>query len=249
MRRMGIPTDADSREHSRPTTRLRLCQVSDTTSVTCENIQRRYTPCSSHIAQCLLRVAVVALTATVLSGCAGSPTGARAGAAHSPSPKQSAIAIPGMAPCATLPQQSSSLPSTAGGDRLPALKLPCLTPGPAITLSALGGGPILINLWASWCGPCRHEAPVLQSAYEQYGQSVQFLGVDTKDATSAGAAFLSDFGVTYPQVVDYGGELLTNLGVPGLPVTVLLDRDGKIIGKHVGGLDEESMEALLSSVL
>jgi len=180
----------------------------------------------------------------VLAGCATDPDAGGTGAETAPD--QTAIEVQGVPSCAELPQLASSGETTS--DRLPPLRLSCLTPGPTIDLAALSGGPVLVNLWASWCGPCREEMPLLQAAHEQYGEQVQFLGVDTKDTTDAGAAFLDDIGVTYPQVVDPEGELLNHLAVPGLPVTVLLDEEGRIAATHIGQLDSESIEELLVSV-
>jgi len=189
------------------------------------------------------RIGLLALAAVVLAGCA---TDAGDGPGQS-APEQTAIEVQGVASCDTLPQGGSSGEATS--DRLPPLQLSCLTPGPTIDLAALSGRPVLVNLWASWCGPCREEMPVLQAAHERYGEQVQFLGVDSKDSTEAGAALLDDLGVTYPQVIDAEGELLNHLGVPGLPVTILLDDVGGIAATHVGPLDEESIEELLANVL
>jgi len=189
------------------------------------------------------RIGLLALAAVVLAGCA---TDAGDGTGQS-APEQTAVQVQGVASCDTLPQGASSDEATS--DRLPPLELSCLTPGPSIDLAALSGRPVLVNLWASWCGPCREEMPALQAAHEQYGEQVQFLGVDSKDTTEAGAAFLGDIGVTYPQVVDPEGELLNHLGVPGLPITVLLDEEGRIAATHVGQLDSESIEELLDNVL
>jgi len=184
--------------------------------------------------------------AVVLAGCATDPDAGGTGAEQT-APDQTAIEVQGVASCAELPQGASSDETTS--DRLPPLQLSCLTPGPTIDLAALGGRPVLVNLWASWCGPCREEMPVLQAAHERYGEQVQFLGVDSKDITEAGAALLDDLDITYPQVIDAEGELLNHLGVPGLPVTILLDDVGGIAATHVGPLDEESIEELLANVL
>ncbi|MDQ3735799.1 MAG: TlpA family protein disulfide reductase [Actinomycetota bacterium] len=181
----------------------------------------------------------------VFAGCASVPDGGTG--AEQPEPEQTAIQVQGVASCDTLPQGASSDETTS--DRLPPLQLPCLTPGPTIDLAALSGRPVLVNLWASWCGPCRDEMPLLQAAHERYGDEVQFLGVDSKDTAEAGAAFLGDIGVTYPQVVDEDGELLNHLGVPGLPVTVLLDGEGRVAATHVGQLDSQLIEELLADVL
>ncbi len=191
----------------------------------------------------LRRTSLLALTAVLLAGCA--PSGD--GPAGADGPQGAAPEIPGLASCAELSQQVA-----AGGsmtDRLPPLQLPCLTPGPMIDLSELGGGPVLINLWASWCGPCREEMPALQAAHESYGEQVAFLGVNTEDTTETAASFLADFGITYPQVVDVDGDLLADLGAPGLPISVVLDAEGQIAGTHIGQLDTDGIEELLASVL
>jgi len=192
------------------------------------------------------RVGLLALAAVVLAGCATDPDASGTGAGQAAS-EQTAIEVQGVASCDILPQRASS--GETNTDRLPPLRLSCLTPGPTIDLAALSGRPVLVNLWASWCGPCREEMPILQAAHERYGDQVQFLGVDSKDTTEAGAAFLGDIGVTYPQVVDPEGELLNHLGVPGLPVTVLLDEQGRIAATHIGQLDPESIEELLANVV
>ncbi len=187
------------------------------------------------------------VVAVVLTGCADDTSDGAGGALTAAAQEQTAIAVPGVASCAELPQRASA--DGIATDRLPPLQLPCLTPGPSIDLSGLSGGPVIVNLWASWCGPCREEMPVLQAAHERYGERVQFLGVDTKDTTDSAADFLGVVGVTYPQVADADGELLNHLGLPGLPVTVALDPDGRVVDTHVGQLDTESIDDLITSVL
>ena len=87
--------------------------------------------------------------------------------------------------------------------------------------------------------------PELQAAYERHRGQVFFLGVDTRDDPQGAVDFLTEVGVTYPQVVDWDGDLLAHLRSPGLPVTVILDAQGKIIAKHVGPLDAETVEGLI----
>ncbi len=201
----------------------------------------------------LLRLAgLLALLAVALAGCQettddATGTAATGGSVAPPTAEHTATAVTGVASCADLPQQ----PPTAAppADRLPALTLPCLTPGPDIDLAALRGRPVLINLWASWCVPCREEMPLLQAAHERYGEQVQFLGVDTLDSADLAADFLVETGVTYPQLVDLDGDLLDHLRIPGLPVTVVLDADGRVATKHIGELNQESIDNLLTGVL
>lgn len=89
---------------------------------------------------------------------------------------------------------------------------------------------------------------MLQAAHESYGDQVAFLGVNTEDTTEAAASFLIDIGVTYPQVVDVDGDLLANLGPPGLPVTVVLGSDGRVAGTYIGQLDTQGIADLLAAV-
>lgn len=199
------------------------------------------------------RVGIPTVTALFLVGCAGGPDPIITNVTSSPTSTSEsapalghvATAIPGVESCDVLPQQAAS---GLTADGLPPLRLPCLTPGPDIDLSALSGRPVLVNLWATWCKPCRDEMPLLQANYERYRTQVQFLGVDTQDATEPAAEFLADVGITYPQVVDLDGDLLNHLRIPGLPVTVVLDADGRIAGKHIGELDQASIDDLLAKV-
>lgn len=201
------------------------------------------------------RAAFLAAVVTALAGCVGGadpvvtgisdkpPTG---DAVIPPALRHAPVAVPGVESCDAVPQQLAPPPAT--GERLPSLRLPCLVPGPSIDPSVLVGRPVLVNLWATWCGPCREEMPLLQATHLRLGDDVQFLGVNTRDTTEAAAAFLPEVGVTYPQVVDLDGRLLGHLRIPGLPVTVLVDADGNVAARHIGELDPETLEALLDQI-
>ncbi|SDY85553.1 Thiol-disulfide isomerase or thioredoxin [Modestobacter sp. DSM 44400] len=106
-----------------------------------------------------------------------------------------------------------------------------------------------MNLWATWCGPCREEMPLLQDAYVQYGEQVRFLGVDTQDDPEAAGSFLADLDIGYPHVVDPSGQLLRELGVRGLPVTLVLDQTGRVKARSIGQLTADELQQLLGSVL
>ena len=136
--------------------------------------------------------------------------------------------------------------STPGGEGVPAVRLPCLIDGPDVALNDLGGRPVLVNLWASWCVPCREEMPLLQQAHERYGDQVGFLGVDTEDTRSAAVSFLADFGITYAHVVDTDKRLLTELGSPGLPVTLAVDAGGRIVDRQIGQMSAARLEELVT---
>lgn len=126
--------------------------------------------------------------------------------------------------------------------------LACLFPGPAFDVSSLGGKPTVINLWASWCGPCREEMPILQAVAESSDGDASFVGVVTRDDAASAASFLDAVGVTYPQLNDPEGGLLGELRSPGLPVTVVLRPDGSLLTTHIGPFeDEQQLTELIQS--
>ena len=87
---------------------------------------------------------------------------------------------------------------------------------------------MLVNIWASWCGPCRDEAPLLASAHETYGDRVRFVGVDILDERDSARAFMREFGWTYPSVYDPTGAIRDGLGLIGQPVMLFYDASGAI---------------------
>jgi cytochrome c biogenesis protein CcmG/thiol:disulfide interchange protein DsbE len=143
--------------------------------------------------------------------------------------------VPTLAPC----------PPTASPSSLPSVTLGCLRAGPKVDTAFLGGRPVVVNLWASWCGPCKREMPSLQAAYRAFGGQVGFLGIDTKDDGNSANDFLAAMSVHYPQVVDGNGDLLHKLGGSGLPVTVVLDAAGRTVYSHRGELRSNDLKAAL----
>lgn len=122
---------------------------------------------------------------------------------------------------------------------LPELVLPCFGGGTDVDLSTLRG-PLVVNFWAGWCGPCREEMPALQEFHETYGDRVPVLGIDYADTVPGVAMDLvEETGVTYPLLADPGAELGTGteVRVVGLPHFVLLDEDGRIAHQSPGGVD------------
>lgn len=192
---------------------------------------------------------VLAALALVVTGC--TTTNAAPDAGQRPEPSRPAaqrvVAVEayGVEPCSRLPVMSDG--GDVVGERLTELTLPCLTGGPVVNLAQLGGRPVVINLWATWCGPCREEMPILQDAYERLGEHVSFVGVNTKDDPDSAAAFLEAVGVSYPQLVDVDGQLLAHLHTPGLPVTVVLDPSGRVTNRHVGPLTSDELRDLVEA--
>jgi thiol-disulfide isomerase/thioredoxin len=96
-------------------------------------------------------------------------------------------------------------------------------------IAALHGYPVVANVWASWCGPCRFEFPTLQKVSAAYGKRVAFIGVNSQDSDDAAATFLDEAPVPYPSYTDGGGGIADELGARGLPATAFYDPRGKLI--------------------
>jgi len=108
-----------------------------------------------------------------------------------------------------------------------------------LSLASLKGKPVVVNFWASWCIPCKGEAPALQKAYEKYrAQGLTVLGIDAQDFRQDARHFAKRFGVTYPVVYDGSGSTLGKWGVTGFPETFFVDRSGRLVGERIqGGID------------
>lgn len=141
----------------------------------------------------------------------------------------------GMEPCPRLPAAEQ----VEGG--MPALTVPCLGGGRDVDLAALRG-PLVVNIWQSFCQPCIKEMPALQEFHERYGDRVRVLGIDYQDTRPRAALELARrTGATYPSVADPGGEINGRDDFPvlrGVPYFVLVDEAGRIAHVEVGGVDE-----------
>jgi len=125
-----------------------------------------------------------------------------------------------------------------------------LDTGEVVRLSDYRGKPVVINFWASWCTPCREEAPLLEQTYRKYRErGVIFLGINLWDTPQDAAQFRKSYGQTYPSGPDARGKIAIEYGVAGIPETFFITRDGKIIAKFVGPLTSAAMEQLLEELL
>lgn len=181
------------------------------------------------------------LAVALLAGCATAEPGGTTARTES----VTAEAAPAAPACEQLPGEAAP----AGQDALPALVLPCLGPGPDVALDRLTGRPTVVNLWATWCVPCREEMPLLQDAHARYGAQVRFLGVDVQDDAEAARWFLDELGTEYSQAVDADGELFRELGLRGLPLTLALDAEGRVVDRVVGQLSSEELQRLVDGLL
>ena len=109
---------------------------------------------------------------------------------------------------------------------------------------ALRGHPVVVNVWAAWCVPCRVELPVLQRASLDYGKRVAFLGVDLRDNRGAAAKLLRDIPLTYPSYEDPDGKVANGYRLVGTPSTIYYDAAGKQTYVHQGQyLDRAQLDA------
>lgn len=111
------------------------------------------------------------------------------------------------------------------------------------------GRPVVVNVWASWCAPCRVEAPLLQRAAARYRGDVVFLGVDSRDDATPARAFIRRYGLTYPNVFDHTGDIRSGLGLRGFPTTYVFGRNGRLLASVVGGISEQSLAAHVAAAL
>jgi cytochrome c biogenesis protein CcmG, thiol:disulfide interchange protein DsbE len=118
-----------------------------------------------------------------------------------------------------------------------------------IDVAQLKGRPVVINFWATWCGPCWEEHPVLVANARALQPKVQFLGVVFQDKEDKILNFLDQRGSSYPTVVDDAGKTAIAYGVGGVPETFFLDANGVVVAKHTGPMTSADIEANLRLVV
>jgi cytochrome c biogenesis protein CcmG/thiol:disulfide interchange protein DsbE len=169
------------------------------------------------------RLALVAAALLALSACTSDAEDPDGPAPVDDDPATVATDLP---PC----PEGSGEPAAAGG---PGLSLACFG-GSTLDLAQAPGVPTVLNLWASWCGPCRAELPLFQQLSESAGEQVRVLGVDSQDGVPQGASFADDAGLTFPSAFDGDGSLAAELGLRGLPHSVFLAPDGSVVHVEAG---------------
>jgi thiol-disulfide isomerase/thioredoxin len=144
------------------------------------------------------------------------------------------------------PQPTGPAPASKG---LPQLSLPCLDGAGDVDLAALRG-PLVVNVWASWCPPCREELPALAEVARSAGDQVGFLGVDVVDDATAATALMQQLKLPYPSVFDVQGATRGPLRWIGPPVTYFVAADGRIAGEHRGQVTSAAaLRALIEKYL
>jgi len=147
-----------------------------------------------------------------------------------------------------------ALPSfVASGDPI---ELPAEGSFPTATLSefegilvGLRGTPVVVNIWASWCAPCRTEMPLLQAAADEYAGRAVILGIASNDDPRSAQEFLDDLGLTYPNVFDNTSEIRLALGLTAYPTTYVFGVDGEIRARVNGGVSEQRLASLIDDAL
>ncbi|HSN78585.1 MAG TPA: TlpA disulfide reductase family protein [Anaerolineae bacterium] len=121
--------------------------------------------------------------------------------------------------------------------------------GTKTQLSDWQGQPVVLNFWATWCAPCREEMPEFVAAYDRYqDDGLVVVGVNAQETASQAAAFMGDFNMGFPVALDTRGDVQQLYNVRGLPTTVFIDREGRIVERWAGLLRAPALEELLAEI-
>ena len=135
-----------------------------------------------------------------------------------------------------LQNDPSRLPSTFLNKPAPEFDLPSLAvPNQRVSSETIAGKTVLVNVWATWCVPCREEMPLLQEEWEKHQEdNIEFIGIDVMDDKNLAAALVEEMGVTYTNLHDPSGKISNQYGVIALPATFFITKDGRVAVKNYG---------------
>lgn len=192
---------------------------------------------------------------TPMTATAGTPLGALANPTPARLPRAYYLAA-AIAPLLILAAWGALLLARPGvptlvrvGDAAPVFSLADLDGNP-VRLADLRGRPVIVNFWASWCGPCVQEFPLLTSAaaaHERDGLTV--VGIVFQDRSEAARAFLARMGASWPAAMDPGDAIANRFGIIGPPDTFFIDRDGVVVGRQIGQLSAADLDRGLAQIL
>ncbi|HHV50793.1 MAG TPA: TlpA disulfide reductase family protein [Candidatus Avimonas sp.] len=124
--------------------------------------------------------------------------------------------------------------------------------GNPVKLSDFKGKPVVLNFWASWCGPCQREMPHFNKAYAKYKDEIVFMMVDLVDGQretqSKGSSFIKNQGYDFPVYFDIEEDAAYTYGITSIPMTLFIDRDGYIKTGYAGAIDEETLQAAIELI-
>ena len=146
------------------------------------------------------------------------------------------------------------VPKSSGdgsGERAaPPFELPSVVdPDRTVSLAQFRGTPVVLNFWASWCVPCRKEMPTFQAVAERLDGKVAFVGVNHQDGRSGARDLLEESGVRYPAAYDPKGSVARSFGLFGMPTTVFITAEGRVVKKRTGELSQSELEDTIREVL
>jgi thiol-disulfide isomerase/thioredoxin len=120
--------------------------------------------------------------------------------------------------------------------------------GTKIHLSQYRGKAVIVNFWATWCEPCKAEMPLLEKAYLTYSGDLTILGVNVMERPEIVSPFLTQYGITFPILLDRDGAIENRYAVRGYPTSFFVDRDGVLQAQHIGELDDTLLAGYLQLI-
>jgi cytochrome c biogenesis protein CcmG/thiol:disulfide interchange protein DsbE len=141
-------------------------------------------------------------------------------------------------------------PAAELGRPAPSFELPVVeSPPERIALGQLRGRRAVVNFWASWCAPCREEAPELARAARRFSEEIAFLGVNILDGREEALRYTDRYDIPYESARDTRAVVAKRFGVNGAPETFFLDERGNVVGKHIGAFRSGQLEELIREFL
>ncbi|MEO6571662.1 MAG: TlpA disulfide reductase family protein [Ilumatobacteraceae bacterium] len=134
------------------------------------------------------------------------------------------------------------------GERLPDVPIERLDGSATISLSDIRG-PAVVNLWATWCAPCRREIPDFEAVHRARGDEVAFVGINIGEDAERASEFLDGIGVSYDQFLDDRGEVVTALRTTAMPVTIVVGSDGRVSTRHLGPMDQDDLNRAIDRAI
>jgi len=156
-------------------------------------------------------------------------------------PSQAPVQSPTESPIQTEPQVTETQPTDPPANIAPDFTM-LDQDGNEVTLASFFGKPIVLNFWASWCGPCKSEMPEIQKFYEKYGDEIHFILVSVDDSVDTAKSFIADAGYTFPVYFDTTSAGAYAYGASSIPLTFFIDGSGNLEAYYLGAMSEEILE-------